>query len=177
MKRAATTTIAWLFVLVASAAFTAPAFAALRVPQKPVLGGTLQAYFTSIGETINVLTDQDNTQLWYHTTSGTTTYTLQIENSPNANVNTISMVGWIVSDLIAGIVLVWLYAGIRPRFGPGPKTAANASLAVWFLLHVAYSSFAFLGIYSWSLMAASTAGGLVAAVLAGQAGCWAYREA
>lgn len=26
---------------------------------------------------------------------------------------------------------VWIYAAIRPRFGPGPRTAALAGLAVW----------------------------------------------
>jgi hypothetical protein len=30
-----------------------------------------------------------------------------------------------------GIVAVWIYAAIRPRFGPGPKTAFIAALAVW----------------------------------------------
>ena len=91
MKRAATTLIALLVALVASVALTSQASAALRAPQVPVLGGTLQAYLTSIGESINVSTDQDNTQSWSHTVSGTTTYTIQIENSPNANSNAISM--------------------------------------------------------------------------------------
>src|SRR5436190_18956057 len=31
----------------------------------------------------------------------------------------------------AGIVAVWLYAAIRPRYGAGPKTAAVAGLGVW----------------------------------------------
>jgi hypothetical protein len=30
-----------------------------------------------------------------------------------------------------GIVAVWLYAAIRPRFGPGPKTAVIAAVALW----------------------------------------------
>lgn len=32
-----------------------------------------------------------------------------------------------------GLASIWLYAAIRPRFGPGPKTAIYAALAVWFL--------------------------------------------
>lgn len=74
-----------LVLLVAAATCLAPAFpaeAALRVPQVPVLGGTLQAYLNSVGESINVLTDQDATQTWSHTASGTTTYTIQLQNSP-----------------------------------------------------------------------------------------------
>lgn len=36
---------------------------------------------------------------------------------------------------IFGIALVWLYAAIRPRFGPGTGTAIRAGLAAWFFLH------------------------------------------
>ena len=35
-----------------------------------------------------------------------------------------------------GIAMVWLYAAIRPRFGPGPKTAICAGLTVWALSYV-----------------------------------------
>ena len=84
MKRAATTMIVLLVALVASVAFTVPAHAALRSPQVPVVGGGLQAYLNSVGESINVNTDQDATQAWSHTVSGTTTYTIQFQSSPNA---------------------------------------------------------------------------------------------
>ena len=81
MKRAATTLIVSLVAMAASATF---AHAALRVPQVPVIGGGLQAYLISVGESINVNTDQDATQSWSHTISGTTTYTIQFQSSPNA---------------------------------------------------------------------------------------------
>jgi hypothetical protein len=29
--------------------------------------------------------------------------------------------------------IMWLYAAIRPRYGPGPKTAAVAGFALWFI--------------------------------------------
>jgi hypothetical protein len=32
---------------------------------------------------------------------------------------------------ILGIVSVWLYAAVRPRLGPGPRTALLVALAVW----------------------------------------------
>lgn len=35
---------------------------------------------------------------------------------------------------LGGPVAVALYAAIRPRFGPGPRTAVYAALFVWFLL-------------------------------------------
>ena len=37
---------------------------------------------------------------------------------------------------VLGIVMVWLYALIRPRMGPGPKTAIVAALVVWFGIYV-----------------------------------------
>jgi hypothetical protein len=38
---------------------------------------------------------------------------------------------FIVLDFLYGIALVYLYAAIRPRFGPGPKTAIGAGLIMW----------------------------------------------
>jgi hypothetical protein len=32
---------------------------------------------------------------------------------------------------LLGIITVWLYAAIRPRLGPGPKTAMCAGMTVW----------------------------------------------
>ena len=83
MKRAATSLFALLVGLVASATLSS---AAPRVPQVPVVGGGLQAYLIGVGEAINVNTDQDATQSWSHTVSGTTTYTVMFQSSPNANI-------------------------------------------------------------------------------------------
>ena len=35
--------------------------------------------------------------------------------------------------LFLGMLMTWWYAAIRPRFGPGPTTAAIAGLAVWLI--------------------------------------------
>src|SRR5262249_4653617 len=87
MKRAATTVNILLVALVASATCTSLATAALRSPQVAILGGSLQAFFNGIGESINVNTAQDATVLWSHTVSGTASWTLQLEATPNANLN------------------------------------------------------------------------------------------
>ena len=45
----------------------------------------------------------------------------------------------VVATFVVGILLVWLYAAIRPRLGPGMKTATSAALVVWvcgFLFHL-----------------------------------------
>jgi len=36
--------------------------------------------------------------------------------------------------LVGGPAAVWFYAAIRPRFGPGPKTATYAGLWIWLVL-------------------------------------------
>jgi hypothetical protein len=36
---------------------------------------------------------------------------------------------------LVGLTTVWVYAAIRPRFGPGPRTAFYAGLAVWVVCH------------------------------------------
>jgi hypothetical protein len=37
---------------------------------------------------------------------------------------------------VVGIAAVWLYAAIRPCYGPGPRTALCAGLVVWVLAHL-----------------------------------------
>ena len=41
-----------------------------------------------------------------------------------------------VMTILLGIVLVWLYALIRSRLGPGPKTAVVAAIILWFGVYV-----------------------------------------
>lgn len=77
MKRTAT-------ILAALLLAATQANAALRVPQVAVSGTSLQTYLNSVGESINVGTDQDATQSWSHTVSGTTTYTIQFQGSANS---------------------------------------------------------------------------------------------
>lgn len=68
-----------------------PASAALRSPQVPIFGGTLQGYLNSVGEQINVSTDQLDRQVWGATVSNNSTFTLQIELTGNASSNTIGI--------------------------------------------------------------------------------------
>jgi hypothetical protein len=50
----------------------------------------------------------------------------------------------IMTGFVQGIATVCLYAAIRPRFGPGPRTAAIAGTSVWFLtgwMHMVWALF------------------------------------
>jgi hypothetical protein len=87
-----------------------------------------------------------------------------------------SLAGWLTFDFLCGITLVWLYASIRPRYGPGPRTAVIAGLAIWFVTHLAFAAWWFTGLYSLGIVAATTVGGLVSGILGGLAGGALYKE-
>lgn len=87
MKRVAT----MITGLLAFAAFAGSASAALRAPQVPVFGGSLQGYLNGIPQTINVLTDQEDAQRWQTTVSNNSTFTIQVELAGNAAANTIGL--------------------------------------------------------------------------------------
>lgn len=91
MKRFATPLAGLAASLLLASFMATSASAVLRAPQVPVLGGTLQAYLNSVGESINVLTDQDATQTWSTTVSGNSTFSLMIELSGNAATNTLGI--------------------------------------------------------------------------------------
>lgn len=88
-----------------------------------------------------------------------------------------TMALYVIWDFILGIFIVWLYAAIRPRFGPGPKTAMIAGVATWFLIGLLHAiGEAPMGLFPTRLMVISVVAALVAAVLAGVAGGWLYQE-
>jgi hypothetical protein len=55
---------------------------------------------------------------------------------------------YIVMDFVLGLALVWTYAAIRPRFGPGMRTATYAALLFWILSLIFTSGFMQMGIMS-----------------------------
>ena len=79
---------------------------------------------------------------------------------------------------LLGITTVWLYAAIRPRFGPGVGTATYAALAVWFLAYAYPTAFLMvMHVFPRKAMAISLVWGLGEIIVAGIAGAWAYTEA
>src|SRR5712692_2211367 len=83
-----------------------------------------------------------------------------------------------VVGLVYGILMVWLYAAIRPRYGAGPKTAVWAGLAVW-VAGVLLPNAVFMGaagLFPASLTVMTTAAGIVELVVAALAGAALYKE-
>ncbi len=92
-------------------------------------------------------------------------------------------VGWIffISNLTAGIFVVWLYAMIRPRYGPGPKTAALAGYVFWLVSaagpRVMWSLSGWFPAIPPGLWAIHLGTYLVIAVVMTVVGAWPYKEA
>lgn len=84
---------------------------------------------------------------------------------------------FVVLDFVAGIFLVWLYAAIRPRFGPGPATAAKAGIAGWFVGGLLVTLFMWpTPVMPHNLMITTTVVGLVSWTLATVVGAKFYAE-
>ena len=82
----------------------------------------------------------------------------------------------VINGFVQGITTVWLYAAIRPRFGPGPKTAAIAGFAVWFLVSWVHMTWvAFTGARLTAVLS-PVAANLPLVLLAGMAGARLYKE-
>jgi hypothetical protein len=85
---------------------------------------------------------------------------------------------WIILSLINGVTGVWIYAGIRPRYGAGAKTALIAGLMLWLVggLVAALAQFA-LGNVPHNVVVVGAIGGLIADLIAIVAGAYFYQEA
>lgn len=62
----------------------------------------------------------------------------------------------ILFDFVVGVLLVWVYAAILPRFGAGPGTALKAGLASWFLASVLTAAFSVQGVMPLGVMIITT---------------------
>ena len=97
-------------------------------------------------------------------------------NKPPVNPGMI--VWFVVFGFGLGVMLVWVYAAIRPRFGAGIKTAVCASTLVWGLAYL-YPNlfFIIIDLFPRGMMIRATIWGLVEVSIAGIAGAWVYKEA
>jgi hypothetical protein len=87
-----------------------------------------------------------------------------------------SIVSYIIMDFALGIALVWTYAAVRPRFGPGPRTAVFVAILFWLLALIFYSGYRQMGMMSPGLWWTMAFVGLVNFLLASWAGAKVYSE-
>jgi hypothetical protein len=88
--------------------------------------------------------------------------------------------GWstfIPANFLVGILMVWLYARLRPWYGGGPKTALRSGLSIWVVFWVIpLGAIVPMELFPNRLLAMAIALGLVDANLAVLLGAWLYRE-
>jgi hypothetical protein len=94
-----------------------------------------------------------------------------------ADLSGAQIAGLNVREFMIGIVAVWIYAGFRPRFGAGVKTAIIAGITIWLAVRVsALLSWTFTGVFPLNFMLPHTLVGLLTMVIATIAGAWLYKE-
>ncbi len=82
-----------------------------------------------------------------------------------------------IFGLAMGLVAVWTYAAIRPRFGAGPKTAVYAALLTWVTGYIFVDvTPTIMGVFPMSMTWMLIGVGLVEIAVATLVGAWLYKE-
>jgi len=100
---------------------------------------------------------------------------LQARNLPPVGGGAIAY--FVVMCFLLGILIVWTYAAVRPRLGPGPTTAVTVAVLAWFLTLVwSGGAQVAMGIMPLKLTVMGLAWGLGEVVIATLAGARLYSE-
>ncbi len=95
----------------------------------------------------------------------------------NVSIGTVGNTAFLLWGILAGMYSLWLYVTIRPRFGPGPKTAAIAGIATWIPASVlAMIAPTVFHLFRYRLIVADVAVSFVGIVLGTIAGAAIYKE-
>lgn len=84
---------------------------------------------------------------------------------------------FVLMGFALGIVTVWLYAAVRPRFGAGARTAVITGLVIWLLFYVGPSlGYGIMGFFPSGLLWIGVIWGLFEIPIAAVIGAWPYKE-
>jgi hypothetical protein len=83
---------------------------------------------------------------------------------------------WVAVDFIYGLLIVFTYAAIRPRFGPGVTTAIIAGLVMFLAPTIVLFGFTQMGMLTMPMFVKGTIGAIVATLAAAVAGAAVYKE-
>jgi hypothetical protein len=96
---------------------------------------------------------------------------------PAAALSMSAVAPWIVIDFVLGLLTVFTYAAMRPRFGPGPKTALIAGITLYLGITAILYGFTSMGMMSLGAFGRGSATALVTTILGSLAGAAVYKEA
>ena len=83
---------------------------------------------------------------------------------------------WIIVDFIWGLLLVFAYAAMRPRFGAGPKTAVISGLTLWLGVTAVFAGLMAMGLYTQQAYIKASALSLVSTIIPSLIGGYLYKE-
>ena len=84
---------------------------------------------------------------------------------------------FIAMTFVVSCTMMWLYASLRDRLGPGPKTAMCAGIVVWVLYYLqGLSNFWILGMLGTPLVGIGLVWGLFELPIAAIAGAYFYSD-
>lgn len=89
---------------------------------------------------------------------------------------TVTRLGSIAVNVVAGIWAVWLYTAIRPRYGVGPRPAAIAGFSWWLLATIITWQWADLGFLRFRDLGALMVVSLPALIAVVMVAVWPHRE-
>jgi hypothetical protein len=86
------------------------------------------------------------------------------------------LVQYILIDFVFAFALVWLYAAIRPRFGPGPSSALRAAAYGFVVYTTTQFLFVMMGLFTVKYVAGNAILTIVSYSAAALAGAKFYKE-
>jgi|SRR6185503_18056831 len=129
-----------------------------------ILGGLLAGLIMNIGETV----------LNLYVIADESTATLERLGLQFPGAHQIGI--FVAMTFVSGLIMIFLYAAMRPRFGAGAKTAVIAALVIWFVGLMAAFADVVLGLTPANLLVIAGAWSLVEMIIAAVAGAWVYKE-
>jgi hypothetical protein len=83
---------------------------------------------------------------------------------------------WVAVDFIYGLLIVFTYAAMRPRFGAGVRTAIIAGLVIFLAPTIVLFGFTQMGMLTMPMFVKGTIGAIVSTLAAAVAGAAVYKE-
>jgi hypothetical protein len=135
---------------------------------KVVVGGLVAGIVFNIGDFVI------NTMLL---TADNAAFLTRLGIDPAAMESFAGIAPWIVIDFLFGLLVVWTYAAIRPRLGPGVSTAIIAGLIPYLGATLVLAGFTSMGVFPVAMFIKGSIASLINTSIGAVAGAWVYTEA
>jgi hypothetical protein len=135
---------------------------------KVVVGGLVAGIVFNIGDFVI------NTMLL---TADNAAFLTRLGIDPAAMESFAGIAPWIVIDLLFGLLVVWTYAAIRARLGPGVSTAIIAGLIPYLGATLVLAGFTSMGVFPVAMFIKGSIASLINTSIGAVAGAWVYTEA